>query len=182
MKKVYLFILGAFLFSVNGFSQKDNNQVGVGADLSFPSGDFGDAFKTGFGGYVKGMYGVGVAGQISFTTGYSSFKAKGSDDILKASINVIPLLIGYRHHFNGFFAEPQIGYGSYKYKIKGGDDDFEIDESDGEGAFTWALGAGYIFNEKIEVSARYQSANRDGGNLGAFGLRIGYNFSLGKRN
>ncbi|MEI9809371.1 MAG: outer membrane beta-barrel protein [Bacteroidota bacterium] len=122
------------------------------------------------------MYGIGTAGQITFTTGYSGFKAKGSTDDFKVTMRVIPLLAGYRHHFNGFFAEPQIGYGIYGMKIKG-DDDFE--GSDSEGAFTWAATVGYIFNKQVEVSARYQSGSKDGGNIPLFGLRVGYNFSLG---
>jgi hypothetical protein len=181
MKKIYLVLLATALFTSVSFSQKGNNQIGVGADISFPIGDFGDAFKTGFGGYVKGMYGVGTAGQVTLTTGYSSFKAKGSNDILKMTINVLPVLAGYRHYFSGLFAEPQIGYGNYTAKIKGEDEDLEIDGKDSEGSFTWAIGGGYVFNEKLEVSVRYQSANRNDSNLGLFGLRVGYNFSLRKK-
>lgn len=179
MKRFYLALFGAVLFSVTGFAQKGNNQVGAGADLSFPTGDFGDAFKTGIGIYVKGMYGIGTAGQVTFTTGYSGFKAKGSDEDFKITMRALPLLAGYRHHFSGFFAEPQIGYGIYSMKVKG--DEVESD-SDSEGAFTWALSAGYIFNKQVEVSLRYQSGEKDGGSLGLFGLRVGYNFSLGSKN
>ncbi|MEI9809372.1 MAG: hypothetical protein WDO16_16705 [Bacteroidota bacterium] len=46
MKRIYLVILGVVLISASGFAQKGNNQIGVGADVSFPTGDFGDAFKT----------------------------------------------------------------------------------------------------------------------------------------
>jgi len=96
------------------------------------------------------------------------------------TMKVIPFLAGYRHHFGNLFAEPQIGYGIFKAKIKGGDDDFEIDGKDSEGAFTWAIGGGYIFNEKIEAGIRYQNANKNDSGLGAFVLRVGYKFSLGK--
>jgi hypothetical protein len=176
MKRIFLVVLGAVLIAGSGFAQKGNNQVGAGADVSFPAGDFGEAFKAGVGLYVKGMYGIGEAGQITFTTGYSSFKAKGSTSDFKMTTGIIPLLAGYRHHFNGFFAEPQIGYGIYRIKVKG-DDVFE--GSDSEGAFTWAATAGYIFNKNIEVSARYQSGSKEGGSMGLFGLRVGYNFTLG---
>jgi hypothetical protein len=176
MKRVYLMILGIVLVSATGFAQKGNNQIGVGADVSFPTGDFGEAFKTGFGGYAKGLYGIGTAGQITFTTGYSGMKAKGSTDDFKITTSIIPLLAGYRHNFNGFFAEPQIGYGIYGIKIKG---DEMFDGKDSEGAFTWAATVGYIFNKQVEISARYQSGHKDGGSMSLFGVRVGYNFSLG---
>jgi len=42
----------------------------------------------------------------------------------------------------------------------------------------WAAGVGYVFNNKIEVGARYQSGSNNGGTMAFFGLRLGYNFSL----
>jgi hypothetical protein len=42
----------------------------------------------------------------------------------------------------------------------------------------WAAGVGYVFNNKVEVGARYQSASNNGSTLSLFGLRPGYNFSL----
>lgn len=176
MKRFYVILLVAVMLSATAFAQKGNNQVGGGVEVSFPTGDFGDAFKAGPGLYVKGLYGIGTAGQVTFTTGYSAFKLKGSDDDYKIIARIIPLLAGYRHHFNGFFAEPQLGYGIYGFKVKGD----EVDtESDSEGAFTWALTGGYIFNKQIEVSVRFQSAHKDGGSQSLFGLRVGYNFSAG---
>jgi len=179
MKKFFAIVLAVVFISATGFAQKGNNRVGVGADVSFPTGDFGEAFNAGVGIYAKGMYGIGTAGQITFTTGFSSFKMEGSSDDFKMTMRVIPLLAGYRHYFNGFFAEPQLGYGIYGARIK---TDIEgLEGSDSEGAFTWALGAGYIFNDQIEVSARYQSGSRDGSSISLFGLRVGYNFSLGSK-
>ena len=42
-----------------------------------------------------------------------------------------------------------------------------------------AAAAGYVFNNKIEVSARYQTGGSEGSSVSIFGLRVGYNFSLG---
>jgi hypothetical protein len=181
MKKVYLAILGVALFSATGFAQKGKNEIGVGADLSLPTGDLADAVKTGFGGYAKGMYGIGEAGQISLTVGYSGFKGKESTDDIKLTFKMLPVLAGYRHHFGNVFAEPQIGFGNYTSKIKvEGDDEFDLGGKDSEGAFTWAIGGGYIFNEKLEAGIRYQSASKDGTNFSFVGIHVGYNFSLGK--
>lgn len=178
MKRVYLAILGTVLFAASGFAQKGNNAISVGAEAALPVGTLSDATSFGIGGSVKGLYGIGSAGQITLTSGYSTFSAKKElKELLGASKitqGVIPILAGYRHNFNGFFAEPQIGYGVYTGKIKGGM--FESNSS--EGAFTWAIGAGYVFNKKVEAGVRYQSGSSDGESSGFIGLRVGYNFSL----
>jgi hypothetical protein len=128
------------------------------------------------GGYVKGILGVGNAGAVTFTMSYSAFKeiADYGDDVATTA-TFVPILLGYRHNFNSFFVEPQIGYGLYPYKYES-EDGFSTET---EGAFTWAAGVGYVFNNNIEVSVRYQTANRLGYSIGIFGLRLGYNFSLG---
>src|SRR3954462_10894189 len=101
MKKVFLAICIAAISS-SAYSQKGNNQIGVGVDLGLPMGDFGDFSSFGVGGYVKGLYGIGTAGQITLTTGYQSYAAKKEIKDLyaadKVSQSVIPILVGYRHN------------------------------------------------------------------------------------
>jgi hypothetical protein len=176
MKKICVVLLVSNLIAMTSFAQKSKNFIGVGADLSLPAGVFGDDFKRGVGAYVKAMLGVGQSGAVTFTTGYSGFKeiADFNDDV-STTATIVPLLFGYRHNFNGFFVEPQIGYGLYPYKYDSEDGFY----TETVGTFTWAAGVGYVFPNKIEVSARYQTANRAGFNVGVFGLRLGYNFSLG---
>lgn len=177
MKKVFLAMGLSFIAAIS-FAQSGNNQISVGADLAIPTGDLKDLSKIGFGGTVKGLYGIGTAGQITLTSGFISFAVKSEYEELldadKITSTMIPILAGYRHNFNGFYAEPQIGYGIYAAKIKGG----MFDSSDSEGAFTWAVGAGYVVNN-IDFSARYQSASKDGSTQSFFGIRVGYLFSLG---
>ena len=177
MKMGYMVVLAATLFSSVSFAQKGNNQIGAGGDLSFPVGDFGDHFKTGFGVYVKGMLGVGKAGQVTLTTGYSGFKERGSWTDYTSTVNIIPLFLGYRHYFNSLFVEPQLGYAMYGSKYVSPDDG-SWTESDG--ALNVAACIGYIFDKQVEVSARYQTGGKDGWNVNVFGLRVGYNFSLKK--
>lgn len=176
MNKIYMALLAAILFNASSFAQKGKTQLGFGADLSLPTGDFGNYFKTGGGGYVKGMFGVGKSGQVTVTSGYSSFKEAGDYEDFTTTVTMVPLLVGYRHNFNGFFVEPQLGYGMYGLKVNSFDEGFD---SDSEGAFTWAAGVGYVFANQIEVSARYQTGGQQGTNFSLFGLRLGYNFSVG---
>jgi hypothetical protein len=175
MRKNYVVMLATILIFASSFGQKDNNQIGVGGDLSIPTGDFASNFKTGVGVYVKGMFGVGKSGQVTFTSGYSSFKETGEWDDYTTTESVVPLLIGYRANLNSFFVEPQLGYAVFGQKYSS-DDGFSTESM---GAFTWAAGVGYVFNNKIEVSARYQSASKEGSSATYFGFRLGYNFSLG---
>jgi Outer membrane protein beta-barrel domain len=178
MKKLFLAIAIAAI-STTGYSQTGNNQIGVGGDFAIPMGDFGDAFKTGFGGYAKGLFGIGQAGQITFTTGYSSFKAKdlASDESLTASI--IPLLLGYRHNFSGFYVEPQAGYNIFGAKAKY----LGQSSSDSKGGFGYAIGIGYIVS-KVDLGVRYQGGKPSGdgdetSDWSIIGIHVGYNFTLG---
>ncbi len=175
MRKIYTVMLATILISASSFAQKGKSYIGVGGDLSLPTGDFGAYYKSGIGGYVKAMLGVGQAGAVTFTTGYSSFKEAGDFEDFTSTQGVAPLLIGYRHSFNGFFVEPQIGYGIYTYKETSAENGYYTESG---GAFTWAAGVGYVFNNKIEVSARYQIGSSEGESASMFGLRVGYNFSL----
>jgi hypothetical protein len=175
MRKSFVVLL-AILISAGAMAQKGKNYVGGGADLSLPLGVFADDFNKGVGFYVKGLLGVGQSGAVTFTTGYTALKEIADFDETSTKAGIVPLLVGYRHNFNGFFVEPQLGYGLYPYKHSS----WEGFYTETGNAFTWALGAGYMFNNKIEVSARYQSGTSTGTTIGIFGLRLGYNFSLGQ--
>lgn len=180
MKKVFLSIIAIIAFFAGSFAQQGKNQISPAVEVAIPTGDAGESSQLGLGVTVKGLYGVGEVGQLTFTTGYLAASAKKDFKELlganKINSTMIPLLAGYRHNFNGFYAEPQIGYGIYRAKVKGGD----YASSDSHGAFTWAAGVGYVYNN-FEGGVRYQSAHKDGESSGMIGFRIGYNFSLGRK-
>src|SRR5690349_5333715 len=109
MKKILL-VMVVSSFALLSHAQRGNNQIGVAFEAGLPTGDFGDAVKTGFGGSAKGLLGVGTAGQVTLTVGYTSFTFKDASD---AHFTILPILLGYRHNFSGVYVEPQVGYGSY---------------------------------------------------------------------
>lgn len=173
MRKVLFATVLVVASFIGAQAQSGNNQVGIAFDAGIPTGNFGDAFKTGFGGYAKGLLGVGTAGQVTLTVGYTSYKEKNTTGFdMKATI--LPILAGYRQNFSGFYVEPQLGYGSYgaKATING------TESSSSDGAFTWAAGIGYA-KSGIDVGARYQSGEKSGSSTSLIGLHLGYNFSLG---
>lgn len=173
MKKLFLcslFLLATFSFL---YSQNAPNQIGVAAELGIPVGDFSDGFKTGFGGSVKGLFGIVKDGQLSFTTGYSRFAYKDNEEDYKGSISIIPFLAGYRHSFSGFYLEPQLGYGSYIARVKV----LGIKTSETKGAFTYAAGLGYT-KDGFDIGVRYQRGSVEGDNISLVGVHVGYNFTL----
>jgi len=172
MKKLLLLTVIA-LFTLLTHAQKGHNQIGVAFEVGLPMGDFGDAAKTGFGGLVKGMYGIGEAGQITFTTGYSSFKWKNLGSEESGNSWIMPFLMGYRHNFSGFYAEPELGYGlvGSKYNVTG------MSSSASAGAFAWGAGIGFAKNG-FDAGVRYQGLTKDG-TVSVIGLHLGYNFTLG---
>ena len=175
MKKVVFAIAIAAASFGAANAQTGNNKLGIGVEVGLPMGDFGDAFGVGIGGSAKYLHGIGTAGQLTLTSGYQRFGAKDLPSGVSASASIIPILAGYRHNFSGLFLEPQVGYGIYGSKVSGGGYDF----SDSEGAFTWAIGAGYAMAQGLDLGVRYQSASKDGESTSFIGFRVGYNFSLG---
>lgn len=173
MKKLFLSTSLLFMTILFTYAQKAPAQLGVAAELGFPAGDFSDGFKTGFGGSLKGLFGVSKEGQLSFTTGYTRYAYKDNEPGYKGSINIIPFLAGYRQNFNGFYLEPQLGYGSYTARVNA--DGTKL--SDTKGAFTYAAGLGYA-SKGFDIGARYQSAKVEGDNISLIGVHVGYNFSL----
>ncbi|HWJ27851.1 MAG TPA: outer membrane beta-barrel protein [Flavisolibacter sp.] len=178
--KIALLILSlVFAFSFASHAQKGNNQIGVAFETGIPVGDFGEINKAGFGGSAKGLFGVGTVGQISLTSGYTSYstKSKYLQSGEKETIGIVPVLAGYRHNLNSFFIEPQVGVGIYSIHDSGSSDDL----NDSKASFTWALGVGYKINN-VELGLRYQNGKVNDwiSTFEFVGLHLGYNFSLGK--
>jgi hypothetical protein len=152
-------------------AQKGNNQVSIGPELDVPVGSFATAYKIGVGGSVKGLYGIGKAGQITFTTGYSVFKGKsgssGGYSFEGQTFSVIPLLLGYRYNYQSFYAEVQYGVAVYKTKVTG----FDFSET----KLTRGIGIGYVA-KALDLGLRYQ--NHKGASL--FGIRAAYNINFKK--
>jgi hypothetical protein len=174
MKRSLLLAASALVISIAAFAQKGNNQVGIGAELDVPLGSFGDAYKTGFGGTIKGLYGIGEAGQLTFTTGYSSFKGKSETAFGYSyegqTFTMVPLLAGYRHHFNSFYLEGQLGATVNGTKANG-------TKVESMTKFAFAANLGYEI-KGLDISVRYHT---EGDVLSMFAARIGYNISFGNK-
>jgi len=174
MKKTIVLFTCVTIISCSTIAQKGNNQLGIGAEMAMPFGQFDNDFNTGFGGYLKGLFGIGKISQLTLTTGYSRHKAKGQLSWFHVSSHIIPFLAGYRISTKGFFVEPQLGYGLYYAEIK----DYNMSETDG--AFTYAIGAGYVFHG-LEAGVKYRGGKSGSDDVSVFAVHLGYNISFHRK-
>lgn len=160
------------VFVVNAQS-KGFHTINAGAELSLPIGDFGSAYGIGFGATGKALYGITDQGDITGTLGYIHFGMKNTDSTVSGSMSMIPIMFGYRHNFDGFYAEPQLGLTMVKSKVNFDDMGYGFSGSVSATKLSIGLGGGYVFGD-WDLAARFQIVD----NLNFFGIRIGYNFSL----
>lgn len=174
MKKIIFSAVLVCTLAMAANAQQHENGINFGPDLYLGLKSFGDAYKAGIGGHVKGLYGVGSAGQATLTIGYASFKGKKTDffDYSKQQFKVIPILLGYRHHFQDFFVEPQLGVGHSTI-------DYNDTKLFSQTKFMYAIGGGYL-THGFEVDLSFQNV----GETGEIALRAGvaYNVPFHKKN
>lgn len=169
MKKLFLLLfIGAISTSL--FAQKGLNQASIGAEIGLPTGSVSNALNLGFGGTAKGLYGIGEAGQLGLTLGYIRYGFDGSESGMNAGMSVIPIMPGYRHHFDQLYAEGQVGLAIVKssFSYSG------YSSSASTTNTSVAIGGGYLY-DNFDFSLRYQSY---GTGFGTLGLRVAYNFSI----
>lgn len=170
MRKVFLTMAAVVAIATASFAQSGKNQLGIGAEVALGTGSGGG---TVFGGTAKYLHGIGTAGQVTLTAG-ALFDSE-SEGGVKATGTQIPILLGYRHNFNGPYVEPQLGYMSTKATVKV---DGEELMSGSDGTFAYAIGGGYAFTNGLDLGVSFRNGAKSG-YTGAVVFRVGYNFSLG---
>lgn len=167
MKKNITLIAITLIATLTTHAQKGAIQLSPAVELGIPIGDFREFTKFGFGLSVKGLYGISDNGNMTVTIGSSIYSKERVISILT------PVLVGYRHRFNGFYVEPQLGYGnnSMDEALSGGN------RKSSMSGFAWAAGIGYA-PKHIDIGVRYQSIIKDGVSVDIIGFRIGYTFGL----
>src|SRR5699024_2904351 len=130
-----------------------------------------------------GLYGVSYEGQVELTLGYLHFPGKDFEGF-EVDYSAIPIMAGYRHYFDNFYGEAQLGFAIVKAKtesdfdipdIPGMDVDINTSSSESSTEFSWAIGAGYMI-DAFDISLRYQSIATSGSSIDWVGLRVGYSF------
>lgn len=179
MRKLFLTI-AIVIVTLTTHAQKGKNSVGFGADVGLPLGEFGDICTVGIGGYAKALLGVGSAGQVSFTSGYTVYNVKSELrqmlGVDKSNVRIIPLLFGYRHNMKGVYLEPQVGMGIFSAKVSIGN----VSATNSENAFAWGFAGGYAWQNGVDLGVNFSGAAKDGSTDSWINLRLGYNISLRK--
>jgi hypothetical protein len=167
MKKV-LFAIAIVVASFAANAQSGKNQLGIGPELGLSTESGGGTF---IGGTAKYMNGVGSAGQVTLTAGYLGHSETVSS--VKITASQIPVLLGYRHYFSGFFVEPQAGYISTSAKSSYAGQEFKATE----GSFGYAIGGGYAMVNGLDLGVSFRNVAESGAS-GQIVFRVAYNIPL----
>jgi uncharacterized membrane-anchored protein YitT (DUF2179 family) len=162
MKKSILFItLAVCSFQAIAQRDEDDDQVfklGIGGSLQVPLGDLKQSTTYGVGFEATGVYNLSESVAAFAQSGINVFKGKDyygqSNSILH-----VPILVGARYKFNGFFAGAGIGYSIYT--------------SDGTSlnGFTYSPQFGYDMGHQ-QFLVNYTSTSVTGGTFSYVGLKF----------
>lgn len=181
MKKLFLLTAIAGIFAISNVSAQTKDvamtgsKLGIGAEFAFPTGDFGDVSKLGYGGSLQ--FQTPIAEKLNFTAtaGYLNFQGKdytiaGIGTIDGGNAGFIPVKIGARYFLaENFYAGGELGAS------------FATGDNSGT-AFVYTPNIGVEFpvadKASIDFGVRYEAWSRDSSTLRFVGLRLAYNFGF----
>lgn len=140
----------------------------IAAEFAIPVGDLNLITPLGLG--ASGKFIFPLSDIVAFTAsgGYIYYFEKSFEGESFGGFHSIPFKGGLRFiSLRGFYFEPQLGY-----SIFGSD-------GDSDGAFTYAGNIGYLI-KNFDISARYESATKNGSSLSHIGIRVGLNLPFKK--
>jgi hypothetical protein len=169
MKRIVLSVAAVIIFSGYCFAQSGNNQVGVGGSADFLlSPGYRAAYKDGFGGNIKALYGLGDWAQVTLTVAYSSFNGKsGTLFYTNQNLSLLPVLAGYRYNLpEHLYVEGQAGIGFLTQHSPG----YTYTQTNPAAGFS----AGVIM-DGFDLSALIYT---EGSVMNQFAIKLAYNFSF----
>jgi hypothetical protein len=142
------------------------------------------SYSLGFGAYIKGIFPVSQAGDMTLELGANFFFLDdgGSGD----GTAVVPIKAGYRYSLNGtgmgLYVEPQIGYNIYGVTSANVDGTTQNLKFHG---LVCAAGTGYLFligNTPLDLNLHYETIIDHGGSDNYISLGISFYLRFGKRD
>lgn len=161
--------------------------VGLMADATFPLGDLGNAWGTGFSAHAMFGYMIARSLLLNLSVGYVSFSEKESIQGEESCFSWIPLSLGLNYIFNpGRKFMPFIGLAatlyfiSSSYKYTYFNQTYESSNSETEFGIIPRLGAYYMISAAILLSltAEYNMIFTLGSTTSAFGVLFGVMFAF----
>lgn len=152
----------------------DAPQLSFGIDAAFPLNKEAKVYQgMGLGGTAKLALPLGEYTDVVFSGTLMSFAGekyvKNSRNYKAPRRNIAVGMIGYRYYlsplynYNTFYIEPRVG--------------LTLDGTKHQ-AFTFGAALGYLINNKIDLSAKYQSFGGGLRTLSFVSLGVAYGFSL----
>ena len=190
MKKIYLAIVALSFFTT--FTQSQS-VVGIGISGAYlsPTGDFGDVYKDGWGGFASLNFNLSDNFQLSLTSGYSQFQFNNDrynqllNDFfnffgistyvnITSSLRIIPVMLGGKYFFTNTpfrpYAEADLGIDVVS--VDGATiiiDSQSINAATGESKIysAWSAGAGFMYqiskSVNLDVNAKFNGNNLSAG-------------------
>ncbi|TDQ08562.1 hypothetical protein [Pedobacter metabolipauper] len=173
MKKLFLAAAIAGFFGISNVNAQTSDpamggsKIGIGAEFAFPTGNFGEIYKMGYGGSLQ--YQMPIANKLNFlaTAGYLNFTPE--DGLPFEDYGVIPVKLGARYFLaENFYAGGELGaaFGTG-------------DNSETAFIYTPHIGVEFPVADKgtVDLGARYEAWSNNGTSR-FIGLRLAYNFGL----
>ncbi|MCX8104378.1 MAG: porin family protein [Ignavibacterium album] len=186
MKKLLL-VLFVTVLAVAFTNAQSKMGVSVQGGVFLPTGDFGDAAATGFGGTGTFTYNVTPMLQVTGSIGYATWGPK--EDLPSGwewSFSSIPVQVGLRYAFGkGNFlpyvaAETGMHFLSSKVTFEMFGQTYTSDDS--ESKFGFAPGAGFLYNfnpkTALDVTLKYNMIFTEGSSTTYLGINAGVAFAL----
>lgn len=174
MRKIKVIIALLTFFSVataKGQYYDDGPVLSFNGDIAFAtSKPLSSTHYPGVGGTLKLALPVSDYGDVVFSGSIMSFYGKKQQQVNGKQVNyksrnIATAMVGYRQYisplalYNTWYIEPRAGVTLDGTKYR---------------PLTYGVGLGYLVNNKIDISARYQGNSR----FSFFGLSLGYGITL----
>ncbi|TXB65436.1 porin family protein [Vicingus serpentipes] len=176
MKKI-LKVVGVALCLV-AFTQNSNAQVkfSAGIELAMPIGDFAKTANLGYGVSGSAEKAIGENMGVTGTLGYLIMPFNKDESGIDGNFSMMPIQAGFKYYFTdntgGAYAKADLGFHRTVMKIDFGGGSVTNSSTD----LSYAIGGGYLINEKIDLGLRYQMVATDGSSSAYLGVRAAYQF------
>lgn len=175
MKKLFavavVMTVAASLAWSQGGPGRGGSTLGIGAEVSVPTGDFNELAGLGYGGFVRYQYGMDARSTFILTAGYTVW----TEEELVGGATIQPKAFriagGGRYFFGkGFYGSLELGTDVYSFTRTG----TILGVEGSTWRFMLPLGLGYEMGG-FDIGAKYYIFDL---NYSSFSVTLGYNFTL----